>query len=82
MDKLFLKYEKALGHEKQDVDENRSENHEGGGECPPPSPSSTDSSHHSNRDSKHTSKKPFFKLDVKFDLLIYVGECNAEILNN
>ena len=78
VDNLFSEYEKALGHEKEDVDDNRSANHEGGGEDPPHSPSSCDSSHHSNRDSKHTSKKPFFKLDVKFDLPMYNRECSAE----
>ena len=77
VDKLFLEYEKALGHEKEGADDNRSKNHEGGGEEPPPSPSSSDSSHHSNRDSKHASKKLFFKLDVNFDLPTYNGECSA-----
>lgn len=81
-DKLFLESEKALGHEKEGVDDNRSTNHEGGGEDPPPSPSSRYSSHHSHCDSKHSSKKPFFKLDVKFDLLMYNGECSVEKLNN
>ena len=77
VDKLLAEYEKALGHEKKDVDDHGSTNQEGGGEEPPPSPSSSDSSHHSNRDSKHTSKKLFFKLDVKFDLPMYNGECSA-----
>jgi len=71
VDKLFSEYEKTIRHEKKDAHENRSVNHEGDGEDPPPSPSSSDSPHHSNQDSKHTSKKPFFKLDVKFDLLMY-----------
>jgi len=59
VDKLFLEYEKALGHEKKYVDESGSENHEGVKKEPPPSPSSSDTSHHSNHDYKHTSKKPF-----------------------
>lgn len=78
VDKLFSEYEKALGHEKQDIDDNRSKNHVGGGEEPPPSPSSSDISHHSNHDSKHTSNKPFFKLDIKFYLPMYNGECSVE----
>lgn len=48
LDKLLSKYEKELGHDKEYVNDNRSENHEGGGEQPPPSPYSSDSSHHSN----------------------------------
>lgn len=78
----FSENEQALGHEKKDADDNGSTNHEGGGEEPPPSPSSSDGSHHSNHDSKHTSKKPFFKLDIKFDLPMYNGECSAKNFNN
>lgn len=48
VDKLFSEYEKAIRHEKKDVDNNRLVNHEGGGEELPPSFSSSDSSHHSN----------------------------------
>ena len=77
VDMLFSEYEKALGHEKEDVDDNRSGNHEGGGEEPHPSPSSCDSSYHSKRNSKLTSKKPFFKLDVNFEVPMYNGECSA-----
>ena len=68
VDHLLVEYEKAFGHEKKGINDNRSANHEGGGEEPPLSPPSSYSPHHSNRDSKHTSKKPFFKLDVNFDL--------------
>ena len=82
MDKLFSEYEKEIRYEKKDADDNIPVNHEGGGEEPPPSPSSSDSSHHSHHDSKHSSKKPFFELDVKFDLPMYNGECSAEKLNN
>jgi len=82
VDKLFVEYEKELGHEKKDADDHGSENLEGGGADPPPSPSSSDISHHSQRNSKNTSKKPFFKLDVNFDLPMYNGECSAEKLNN
>lgn len=82
MDKLLLEYEKALGHEKEGFDDNTLANHEGGEEEPPPSPSSSDISHHSHRGSKHSSKKPFFKLDVKFDLPMYNGEFSAIKLNN
>lgn len=61
--------------------------HGGGGEEPPPSPFtneifSSSSSHHSNRHHKNTSKKPFSKLDVKFDFPTYNGEHNAEKLNS
>ena len=60
--------------------------HGNGGEDPPPSPSTTkssSSSHHlHHRNSIGASKKPFFKLDVKFDLPMYNGESNAENLNN
>lgn len=62
-------------------------NHEGGGEQPPepPSPSSSESSssfssHHSK--SRKTHKNPLFKLDVKFDMLVFGGESNAENLDN
>lgn len=77
MDKLFSEYDKALQHEKKDTDD-RGLAHQGdGGEDSRPSPSSSDSSHHSNCDSRHTYKKYFIKLDVKFDFPMYVGECNA-----
>lgn len=53
---------------------------------PPPSPSASEdspSSHHHNcRNSKDASKKPFFKLDVKFDLPMFNGEINVEKLDN
>ena len=47
----------------------------------PPSPSMSESSssshHHYHRNSRDASKKPFFKLDVKFDLPMYNSESNA-----
>lgn len=82
VDKLFVECEKALGNEKKDADDHGSTNHEYGGEEPPPSPSSSDGSHHSHQNSKKTYKKFFFKLDVKFDLPMYNGECSAEKINN
>lgn len=70
VDKFFLEHEKAIKHEKKDVDEHGSVNHGGDGEESLPSHSSSDSSssfsHHSNKNHRHTSKKSFFKLDVKF----------------
>ena len=60
--------------------------HGNGGEEPPPSPStserSSSSHHHHHRNSRDASKKPFFKLDVKFDLPMFNSEGNAENLNN
>ena len=60
--------------------------HGNDGEEPPPSPSRSEgspSSHdHNHRNSKDASKKPFFKLDVKFDLPMFNGECSAKKLNN
>lgn len=46
VDKLFTEYEKVLGHEKKDVDDHGSKIHEGGGEEPPSSSYSSDSSDH------------------------------------
>ena len=55
-------------------------------EEPPPSPpmseSSSSSHHHNHRNSKDSYKKPFFKLDVKFNLPMYNGESNVENLKN
>ena len=59
--------------------------HGNGGEEPPPSPSTSESSsshYHHHRNSRDASKKPFFKLDVEFDLPMYNGESNAEKFNN
>ena len=60
--------------------------HGNGEEEPPPSPSTSESSssshHHNHRNSRDASKKPFFKLDVKFSLPMFNGESNAEKLNN
>ena len=81
MEKFFSKYLKVLGHENEYADNSGSKNHKGIIKEPPPSPSS-DSSHHFNCDSRHMSKKPFLKVDVKFDLAMYAEECNAENLNN
>ena len=81
VDKLFAKYEKIVKPEKKNVDNHGSVNHGVGGEEPPPSPSPSDSSssssHHYCRRHRHTSKKHFLKLDVKFDLPMYTGECNT-----
>ena len=60
--------------------------HGNGGEEPPPSPStsesSSSSSHHHHRNSRNASKKPFFKLDVKFDLPMFNSESKAKKINN
>eukprot|EP00253_Pinus_taeda_P026054 PITA_26054 len=60
--------------------------HGNGGQEPPPSPSMSESSssshHHNNKNPRDASKKPFFKLDVKFDLPMFNGESNVENLNN
>ena len=60
--------------------------HGNGEEEPPPSPSTSESSssshHHHHINSTYSSKKPFFKLDVKFDLPMFNDESNAEKLNN
>jgi len=86
VDKLFAKYEKTLKLEKNGSNDHASVNHGGGGEEPPPSPStsesSSSSSHHSNKNQRNASKKSFFKLDVKFDLLVFTGESNVEKLYN
>ena len=79
---LVLRLEKA---EERNLEEQGS-THGNGGEEPPPSPSasegSTSSHHHNCRNSKDASKKPFFKLDVKFDLPMFNGESNTKKLNN
>ena len=81
VEKLFAECGKTIKLEKKGADDHVSVNHGDGGEAPPPSPSSSDSSssssHHSCRRHRHTSKKPFLKLDVNFDLPMYTGECNA-----
>ena len=60
--------------------------HGNGGKEPPPSPSASESSssshHHNCRNSRDAFKKPFFKLDAKFDLTMFNGESNAGKLNN
>ena len=80
--KLVLRLEKA---EERNPEEQGS-THGNGGEEPPPSPTASEGSpsshHHNRRNSKDASKKPFFKLDVKFDLPMFNGESNAENLNN
>ena len=80
VDKLFAEEKTFKPKNKEPVD-HASVNPEGEGEEPPPSPSS-DSFDRCNRDSRHTSKKPFLKLDVKFDLAMYAKECNVENTNN
>jgi len=88
VENLFAEYEKMIKPEKKEPNDHALVNHEGGrGDPPkPPSPSSSDSSssssHHSIRHHSNTSKKPFFKLYVKFYLPPYNGECNIEKLNN
>jgi len=84
VEKLFTMYEKKIKPKKKELYDHASVNHEGGrGDPPePPSPSSNDSfssssSHHSNMHHRNTSKKPFFKIYVNFDLPTYNGECNA-----
>ena len=66
--------------------ERRGSPHGDDGGDPPPSPpareSSSSSSHHHHRNSGNASNKPFFKLDVKFDLPMYNGESNVENINN
>ena len=85
VDRLFAEYEKTIKPEMKEPYDNASVNHEGGrGEPPkPPSPSSSDSSssssfHHSNKHHQNASKKPFLKLDVKFNSRTYNGECSAD----
>jgi len=86
--KLFAEYEKEIKPKKKEPDEYALVNRGEGGEHPkPPSPYSigsysSSSSHLSNMHHRNTSKKPFFKLDVKFDLPTYNGECNAKKLKN
>ena len=56
----------------------------GGEPYEPPSPSSSEyysfssHSHHLNSPHQDASKMPFFKLDVKFDFLVFNGEANAK----
>jgi hypothetical protein len=64
----------------------------GNGASPPPSPppssssssscSSTSSKHLPNGHGKTPSQIPSLKLDIKFELPLYNGEVNAEILDN
>jgi len=79
---LLSRLEKA---EERNLEEQGSM-HGNGGEEPPPSPSMSESSssshHHHHRNSRDASKKPFFKLDVKFDLPMFNGERNAKKLSN
>lgn len=86
VDKMFAEYEKTLKLEKNGPNDHGSRNHGVGGEYHPTSPSTSEissySSHRSNINQRNASKKPFFKLDVKFDLLVFSGESNAEKLDN
>ena len=83
VEKLFSRLEK-LEKTGEHVSEGQGSAHGDGGGDPPPSaneiPSS--SSHHHHRNSGNASNKPFFNLDVKFDLPVYNGESNEENLNN
>ncbi len=85
VEKLFAKLKKLENVEGK-TPEGQGLVHGGDGGDPTPSPSTSEScssSHQNdNRNSKDTSKKPFCKLDVKFDLPMYNGESNAEKLNN
>lgn len=82
VDQLFSRLEKV----EERKPEEQGSVHGNGGEEPPPSPStseiSSSSHHHHHRNSRDASKKPFFKLDVKFDIPMYNDEINAEKLNN
>lgn len=85
-DMLFAEYENIIKHEKKELGDHASLNHEGGGEQPPPCPSSSESysyfsSLHSRRHHRNPSKKTFSKLEVKFDLPLFSGESNAEKLD-
>lgn len=87
VEKLFSKLEKLENAEGKTPEGQGSVHGDNDGGDPPPPPSTSGSSsssshHHNNRNSKDASKKPFFKLDVKFDLHMYNGESNAEKLNN
>lgn len=89
VDKLFVEYENTIKPKKKEPNDYALVNHEGGRGDPlePPSPSSSDisssfASHHSNKNHRNASKKPFFKIDVKFYFPTYNGECNVEKLKN
>ena len=79
---LVIRLEKA----EERNPEGQGSTHGNDGEGPPPSPSGGEGSssphHHNQRIPKDASKKPFFKLDVKFDLPMFNGESNPEKLNN
>jgi len=79
---LVLRLERAEGR----IVEELGSAHGDGGEDPPPSPPMNEGSsspHHNNpRNPRDTSKKPFFKLDVKLDLPMFNGDCNAEKLDS
>lgn len=85
VEKLFSRLEKIESAEKITL-EGQGLVHEDDGGDPPPSPSTSESyssSHHHNHiNPKDASKKPFPKLDVKFDLPMFNGESNADKLNN
>lgn len=83
VENIFIKYQKIIKNENKEPKDHASICHEGGGGETPPSlstsavSSSSSCYHHSNRHHRHTSKKPFFNLDVKFYLPTYNVEYNA-----
>ena len=85
VEKLFSRLE-TLEKAGENASEGRGSAHGDDGGDPPPSPSTSEcsysSSHHHHRNSGNASNKPFFKLDVKFDLPMYDGESNEKKLKN
>lgn len=91
MEKLFVDYERRMGKEGNKYGALADDNvsiHQEGGEEPPESPSSSSISssslhfHNSDSHKKDASKKPFSKLDVKLNLLMFNGEDNVYNINN
>ena len=82
-EKMFSRLEKLESVGENSLEGQGSTHGDDGGD-PPPSPSasgsSSSSSHHHHRNSRNASKKPLFKLDVKFDLSMYNDESNVEKL--
>jgi len=86
VEKMFSRFEKLESAGEKAPEGQGSVLEDDGGD-PPPSPlacesSSSSTSHHDHRNTGNTSKKPFFKLNVKFDLPMFNDESNAEKLNN
>ena len=75
----------SRGHNDEDKSKKGNGGNGGSGKSPSSpssSSSSTSSSVHQSHKSKNTGKSPFLKLDVKFELLMFNGEFNAENLDN